>query len=93
MKADDVTLALQYGAFEIIVENDPWDPRPCFKGLDMAAQEGLHAGIEEKAQEDLARIAQHHDEGHQRTAGATNREMAEVPPSPLGPARLIGRTP
>src|SRR6202163_2270724 len=76
MKADDVTLALQHSAFEIIVENDPWDPGPCFKGLDMAAQEVLHAGIEEEAQEDLARIAQHHDEGHQRTACAADREMA-----------------
>jgi hypothetical protein len=38
MKADDVTLALQHSAFEIIVENDPWDSGPCFKGLNMAAQ-------------------------------------------------------
>src|SRR3984893_10273716 len=84
MKADDVTLALQHSAFEIIVENDPWDPGPCFKGLNMAAQEVLHAGIEEEAQKDLARIAQHHDEGHQRPARAADHEMTEVCPVDLG---------
>jgi len=46
----------------------------------MAAQKALDPRVEEEAQEDLARIAQHHDEGHQRTAGTTNGEMAEVPP-------------
>ena len=49
----------------------------------MAAQEALHARIEEEAQEDLARVAQHHDEGHQRTARAADREMTEVPPVDL----------
>src|SRR5260221_4750629 len=84
MKADDVTLALQHGAFEIIVEDDLGDPGPCLKGLNMAAQEVLHAGIKEEAQEDLARIAQHHDEGHQRTACAADHEMTEVCPVDLG---------
>src|SRR6266699_2609954 len=31
MKADDVTLALQHSAFEIIVEDDLWDAGPCLK--------------------------------------------------------------
>ena len=39
-------------------------------------------------QEDLARVAQHHDEGHQRTAGATDRDMPEVSPVHL---RLLAR--
>ena len=84
MEADGVAVALQHSAFEIIVEDDLRDPGPCLKGLDMAAQEVLHAGIEEEAQEDLARIAQHHDEGHQRTACAANHEMTEVCPVDLG---------
>src|ERR1700730_4791868 len=84
MKADDVTLALQHSAFEIIVEDDFWDAGPCLKGLHMAAQEVFHAGIEEEAQKDLARIAQHHDEGRQRTACAANHEMTEVCPVDLG---------
>ena len=84
MEADGVALALQHNAFKIVVEDDPRNPGPCRKGLDMAAQEVLHAGIEEEAQEDVARIAQHHDEGHQRPACAADREMAEVCPVDLG---------
>src|SRR5260370_35828457 len=84
MKADDVTLALQHGAFEIIEEDDLGDPGPCLEGLDMAAQEVRHAGIEEEAQEDVARIAQHHDEGHQRTGCAADHEVTEVGPAALG---------
>src|SRR5580704_18983380 len=75
-----VAVALQHSAFEIIIEDDLRDPGPCLKSLDMAAQKVLHAGIEEEAQEDLARIAQHHDEGHQRTACAADHEMTEVCP-------------
>jgi hypothetical protein len=48
------------------------------------AQEVLHAGIEEEAQKDLARIAQHNDEGHQWPARAADHEMTEVCPVDLG---------
>jgi hypothetical protein len=57
----------------------------CF---DMTAQEVLHAGIEEEAQEDLARIAEHHDKGHQGPSGATDRKVAEMAPVDL---RLLAR--
>src|ERR1700686_259320 len=80
METDGVAVALHNNAFEIVVEDDPRDPGPCPKGLDMAAQEVLHAGIEEEAQEDVARITQHHDEGHQGAACTADREMAEVAP-------------
>jgi hypothetical protein len=46
----------------------------------MSAQEALQARIEEEAQKDPARVAQHHDEGHQWPAGATDGEMTEVAP-------------
>lgn len=45
-----------------------------------AAQEVFHARIEEEAQVDVARVRQHHDERHQRTAGATDLDVTEVPP-------------
>ena len=48
------------------------------------AQEVLHACVEEKAQEDLARVAQHHDERHQRTSGPADLEVPEVAPIDLG---------
>ncbi len=49
----------------------------------MAAQEVLHPGVEEEAQKDLARVAEHHDERHQRTAGAADLQMAEMAPVDL----------
>jgi hypothetical protein len=49
----------------------------------VAAQEVLHAGVEEEAQEDLARVAQHHDERHQRTPCPADFEVAEVSPVDL----------
>jgi len=50
----------------------------------MATQEALHAGVGEEAQEDLARVAEHHDERHQRAAGPADGEMAEMAPIHLG---------
>ena len=41
----------------------------------MPAQEALQTRVEEEAQENLARVAQHHDERHQRPAGATDGDM------------------
>ena len=80
VEADGITLTLQHGAFEIVVEQDPWTALPRDEGFDMSAQEAFQACIEEEAQEDPARVAQHHDEGHQRPAGVPNGEMTEVPP-------------
>jgi hypothetical protein len=50
----------------------------------MAAQEVLHAGVQEEAQENLPRVGQHHDEGHQRAAGAADLEMPKMAPIDLG---------
>ena len=49
----------------------------------MAAQEVLHALVEIKAQEDLATVAEHHDEGHQRSAGTADRQVTEMCPVDL----------
>src|SRR5215471_11930136 len=53
----------------------------------MAAQEVLQAGVEEEAQKDLPRVAEHHDECHQGPARATDHQLAEVTPVTL---RLFG---
>ena len=70
MKANGVALALQHCALEIVVEQDTRTSVPGREGADVTTQEVLHAGIEEEAQKNLARVAQHHDEGHQGTARA-----------------------
>jgi len=87
VEADRITLALEHGALEVVVQQHPGQAQ-CGEGLDVAAQEAVHAGIEEEAQEDLARVAQHHDEGHQRAPGATDGQMTEVSPVHL---RLLAR--
>src|SRR5438445_237478 len=46
MKADGVALALQHCALEIVVEQDTRTSVPVRKGVDVTAQEVLHAGIE-----------------------------------------------
>src|SRR5262245_27473225 len=68
----------------IIVEQYPRQSAPAREGLDVAAQEVLEALAQEKAQKYLPGEAQHHNEGHQRTAGAPDREMAKMSPIDLG---------
>src|SRR6202521_3432641 len=84
MKADGIALALQHCALEIVVEQNTRTSVPGREGADVTAQEALHdAGIEEEAQKNLARVAQHHDEGHQGTARAADHEMTKMPPVDL----------
>src|SRR5262245_23526822 len=68
----------------IIVEQYPRQSAPAREGLDVAAQEVLEALAQEKAQKYLPGEAQHHNEGHQRTAGAPDREVAKMSPIDLG---------
>jgi hypothetical protein len=84
VEADGLPLALQHGALQVVVEQHPRHAAKGLEGPGMAAQEVLHAGVEEEAQEYLPRIGQHHDEGHQRAAGAAYLEMPEVAPVDLG---------
>ena len=48
MKADRLALTLQHGALQVIVEQDSGDPAKGLEGRDMAAQEVLHASVQEK---------------------------------------------
>ena len=88
MEADGVTLPLQHRAFEVVVEKDAWTSIPSREGSDMTTQKAFQACIEEEAQEDLARVTQHNDEGHQGAASAADHEMSKMPPVDL---RLLAR--
>ena len=46
----------------------------------MPAQKVLHPGVEVEPEKNLPRVAEHHDERHQRTAGATDLQMAKMAP-------------
>src|SRR5262245_57474515 len=80
MKADGIANALQHDALKIVVEQDPGKSTPGGEGSDMAAQKVLHCGIEEEAQVDIARITEHHDEGHERPYRPADFELPEVGP-------------
>jgi len=80
VEADRVTVPLQHGAAQIVVQNDPRDAVPCGERAEMAAQEILHAGVGKEAQEYLAREAEHQDKGHQGATRPANHQMTEVGP-------------
>jgi hypothetical protein len=63
-------------------------PVPCGKRAEMAAQKILHPGVEEAAQEDLTREAEHHDKGHQGAARPPGHYVTEMGPVAL---RLLPR--
>ena len=83
VEADGVARALEHGALQIVVERHPGHRAPGLEGRDVAAQEVLHARVQEEAQEDAPRPRQHHHEGHQRAARTADGEVAEVPPIDL----------
>ena len=100
MEADRIPAPLQHSTFQIIVEQDTWNALKCLEGGNVPAQEVLHSGIKEEAQEDLPGMAQHHHERHQRTPRAADLQMAEVRPVHLAllarqaaqPQIRLGRT-
>ena len=89
MEADRLATAFQHRTLQIVVQQDTRDTIPRGKGGDVATQEVLHPGVREEAQEDLARVAEHHDERHQRTPRAADLEMAEM--SPIDLSLLAGQ--
>ena|SRR6516162_2806218 len=89
MEADCVTLPFQHHALQIVVEQDTWITVPGAEGGDMATQKVLHPGIGEEAQENLARVAEHHDECHQRTPRAADLKMSKM--SPIDLSLLAGQ--
>jgi hypothetical protein len=97
VEPDRLATAFQHRALQIVVQQDTRDAIPRGKGGDMATQEVLHPGVREEAQEDLARVAEHHDE---RISGRrarpilgssprTSLEMAEM--SPIDLSLLAGQ--
>ena len=78
MEANRVAAPFQYHALKIVVEQDARHPTPCIEGGGMAAQKALHPGVPKEAEKNPPRVAEHHDEGHQRSPRAADLKMAEV---------------
>jgi hypothetical protein len=83
VEVDRLSHALEHGAAKIVVEKDPGHALEGFEGACVAADEARHVGAEGEAEKDLARVAEHHDEAHQRARGAADLKLAEVPPVDL----------
>ena len=83
VKANRIARALEHGATQVVVEERPRERIEEGKGGDVTAQEVGHRRIEIKAQEQHARVGEHHDEGHQRAHGAPDAKLAEVGPVDL----------
>jgi len=50
----------------------------------MAAQEVVHRAVQIKSQEQVSRVREHHDEGHQRPGRLADGDCPEVCPVALG---------
>jgi transposase len=55
-----------------IVQQHPGHAGEDSEGQHVTAQEAVHPGVQEEAQEDHAAVAEHHHEGHQGAAGAAD---------------------
>ena len=80
VEADRVTASFQHGAFQVVIEQDPRHAVPGCERANVAAQEILHPGVEVEAEKDLARVAEHHDERHQRTVRTAYLQVVKVAP-------------
>jgi hypothetical protein len=58
MDTDGLALTLEYGTFEVVVQQHSGQFSPSLERRLVAAQKVAHARIEEEAQEDPAREAQ-----------------------------------
>ena len=84
MEADRVAVPFRYRTIKIVVQQNTRHTTPRVEAGGMAAQKAFHPGIRKEAQKNLPRVAEHHDEGHQRTPDAAEFQMPEVTPVDLG---------
>ena len=83
METDGIALAFEHGALQVVVEQNPGNATEGGKGPGVAGQEAGHARIQEEAQVNLARVGEHHHEGHQGPAGTPDDQVPEVCPVDL----------
>jgi hypothetical protein len=83
VKADCLAHALEHRTLKIVVEGGAGNTLEIGKRLDMSADEVAHRGAEIETQEQMPGVGEHHHEGHQRTLGTTDDELAEMRPIDL----------
>jgi hypothetical protein len=83
VETDGVTVALEHGTFQIVVEQHARHPLKEGERLDVSTHEEWHRRAQEEAQKDLPREAHHHDECPQHTLGTPDLQLAEMRPVDL----------
>jgi hypothetical protein len=80
VEADGIPDALEHGAAQIVVQQGSGHGIEEGEGRHVSMQEAAHCRVEVKAQEQMARVTQHHHEGHQRSACAADVHFSKVSP-------------
>src|SRR5574340_1810973 len=75
-----IAAALQHGAFEIVVQDDPGCAGPVLEGAHMAAQEVLRGLVEEELRIQRPRPGQGDNEAGELTPGAAHHDGTAVGP-------------
>ena len=83
MESDGVGAAFEHDATHVVEQYLPHPPSQHGERLDVAAHEVGEGCVEVKAQERIARVAQHQDERHQGALCPSDGELAEVRPVDL----------
>ena len=83
VETDGLSFAFEHRALQVIVQSDPGNRAPGFKGLNMAAQEVLHVCAQEEAQEDASGPRQDHHKGHQWPLCLSDLDVTKVTPIAL----------
>jgi hypothetical protein len=84
MEADRIASPLEDSASKVVIQHHPRNRAPTGERFDVAAQEVIHRGVQIKAQEQVARVREHHHEGHQWPGRPADFDRAEVGPVALG---------
>ena len=83
MEPNELALALEHGAFQIIVEDGARDAPECRERGEVAAQEALGGLVEIEAGEERARPRQDHEKAGQCAPGMSDHDGAEAGPVDL----------
>jgi hypothetical protein len=83
VETDGLSLAFEHGALQVIVQSDPGNRAPGFKGLNVATQEVLHVCAQEETQEDASGPRQDHNESHEWALCLSDLDVTKVSPIAL----------
>lgn len=83
VEANRVTAALEDGALEIVVEQHAGHAAEGGERVDVATEEEGHRRARDEAQEDAARVAEHHHERPEGALSAPDLQLSEVRPVDL----------